>query len=150
MTGMLTPMPKGFEIALNIRAKMLWLRIWGACDLEFERRLELALRDKMLELSAQAQWPIWYVLIDASQADLPSDQADISAYLRQPFLTANSVGLKKVAYVAVRMPADRSAPEGLANERDGPQWRGFTRREAALEWLSGNPQSMDQSQEVLV
>jgi hypothetical protein len=64
---------KGFEIAYNIRTKLLSICVWGRWDAEFGRKYNFALRDKMLELSAQARWPVWYALLDmrgfAAQSD---------------------------------------------------------------------------------
>ena len=120
---------KGFEIALNLQEKILRLRVWGDWDVEFEKKYDLALREKIIELCAQAHWQIWYVLVDFTgfAAIAEERQRVFGNYLQM----LRNQGLKKIAYLCdckrLALPFRRA--------RDEPFQAAFQSREDAMTWL---------------
>ena len=120
---------KGFEIALNLRKKILRIRAWGDWNGEIGKKYELALRDKIIELSAQAHWQIWDVLVDFTGVSAPSEEAQrLTEHL---LTTANPLGLKKIAYIRNNI----SPPLPLKRTRDSPIPSFFESKDEAIQWL---------------
>ena len=120
---------KGFELALNIREKMLRMRAWGVWDTEFGKKYDLALRDKIMELSAQAHWQIWYVLVDFTGFSTPV--AEVQRMTEHLLTTANPLGLKKIAYIR----NSPGPPLPCKRARDGPLQAFFESKDEAIQWL---------------
>lgn len=121
---------KGFEIGLNIPARLLRFRAWGEWDATLREKCQLALSDKILELSAHAHWQIWYVLVDVSQSPAQSE-AEIQRLITDQLLAADAQPIRKIAYIF--------HPAGFQivriGEHAGPRQSAFTSLNEAVQWL---------------
>jgi hypothetical protein len=120
---------KGFEIAFNLQAKILRLRAWGKWDEGLKKKCEMALRDKIIELSTRAHWQIWYVLVDFTQFLGSSKQ--MQEAIEHELTTEKILGIKKIAYVQNNSIIHTPLP----HERDGPRHSVFRSNYEALQWL---------------
>ncbi len=117
---------KGFEIALNIRRKMLQIRAWGEWDVEFSKRCDMALRDKFIELSTHAHWEILCVLVDMTGLAMQTDEA--LALFQKHLLSGNGGRIQKIAYIGKM--------EGVGQNFGKPEQSFFTSSHKAFHWLS--------------
>lgn len=120
---------KGFEIAFNLQAKILRLRAWGEWDNGLYQKCEMALRDKIIELSAHAQWKIWYVLVDVTKASAQAEA--IRNIVEKHFVMAPEQGVRRIAYLG-NCPGPQASP---GNRGDSPQYAFFDRQDEAMQWL---------------
>ena len=123
---------KGFEIALNIQKKFLRVRAWGDWDVEFGKKYNMALRDKIMELSAHAHWKIWYVLMDLTRLSTQSEE--VQSMISQALVAVSKQGMKKVACLG-----DKSHSllllKRVSGENNGQTCAFFESKDEALHWL---------------
>lgn len=122
-------MSKGFEIAFNIRRKILRIRAWGDWDADLEKKCNMALRDKILELSAHAQWKIWYVLVDVTR--MLTRTKEFQSMLEKHVKAAKVQGIKRIAYIG----NGAKEQESSESARDGPARAFFDTQDEAMHWL---------------
>jgi len=115
---------RGFEIALNIRGKILRIRVWGNWGVEeFGQKYTIGLRDKL------AHWKMWYVLVDVTRVS--SQPEEVRSIIEKQLTAADEQRIKKIAYIrngtGPRLP--------VKHARDGPLQAFFESADEALQWL---------------